>query len=243
MTIHLFAEISFAAFSRQLQNEAISRIRSEKPDYLLNVNESEYLAHLESEISLEQITFLIDQISMDAEEQMVPAGRFPAYQFGVSRGASYKRQVFTFHVPFSGNAELLRCQPSQVAVLPGRVQVNSDEINFQIVNLFENADRVKQEKEQILKSLQTSAASLASEVTRHNAGLSIPLRSEFEKRKTEILKQRQIAESIGVPIRKKSVLAQTFSVLVTSRKKVTPKPRASTEPFVQEPVLDNAEHF
>jgi hypothetical protein len=45
---------------------------------------------------------------------------------------------------------------------------------------------------------------------------------------------------IGVPIRKKSSLAPTFSVPVTSRKTITPKPLASTAPFVQEPALDNS---
>src|SRR5882762_3754836 len=109
---YVFAEISFAEYSRHLLSEAISRIRSEQQDYLLNVNESEYLSHLESGYSLEPITFHTDQISMDAEEKMVPAERFPAYQFAVSRGGAYKRQVFTFHLPFSGTAELLRCQPS-----------------------------------------------------------------------------------------------------------------------------------
>ena len=237
---YLFAEISFAEFSRQLLNQAISRIRLEKQDYLLNVNESEYLTHLESEYSLQPITFHVNQISMDAEEQMVPAERFPAYQFAVSRGSAYKRQVFTFHLPFSGTSDLLRCQPSQSAILPCRVQVASDEIKFQVIDMFESADRVRQEKEQILKSLETSRACLASEVSRHNAGLLLPLRSEVEKRKGEILKQRQIADSIGVPIRKKSDLAPTFSVPVSSRRKVVPKPSASTEPFVQEPVLDSS---
>ncbi|SRR6266566_2516779 len=216
---YLFAEISFADFSRQLLNKAISRIRSEQQEYLLNVNESEYLAHLESSYSLEPIAFHIDQISMDAEEKMVPGDRFPPYQFAVSRGSAYKRQVFTFHLPFSGTAELLRCQPSQSAVLPCRVQVAPDEITFQVIDIFESADRVKQEKEQVLKSLATSAASLATDVSGHNAGLLLPLRSEFEKRKSEILNQRKIADSIGVRIRKTSDLAPTFSVPVTSRQK------------------------
>jgi len=177
---------------------------------------------------------------MDAEEKMVPAERFPAYQFAVSRGGAYKRQVFTFHLPFSGTAELLRCQPSQSAILPCRVHAASDEITFQVIDIFESADRVKQEKEQVLKSLETSAACLANEVSRHNAGLLLPLRSEFEKRKGEILKQRKIAESIGVRVRRTANLAPTFSVPVTSRKKVILKPSASTEPFVQEPALDSS---
>lgn len=78
-TICLFAEVSFSAYSRQLVNQATAGILSENPDYLLNVNESEYLAHLESEYSLERITFHVDKISMDAQEQPVPAERFPAH--------------------------------------------------------------------------------------------------------------------------------------------------------------------
>jgi hypothetical protein len=238
--VRLFAEASFSAYSRQLLSEAISRIQSEEPDYLLNVNESEYLAHLESKYSLETIKFHLDNISMDAQEKMVPAERFPPYQFAVSRGASYKRQVFTFHLPFSGTFDLLRCQPSQSAIIPSRVLVASDEIVFEVVDMFQNGDRVNQEKEQVLKALETATTALANDVIRHNDSLRVPLRGEFDKRKAEILKQRQIAESLGVPFRGKASLPSTFSVPVTSRKKIAPKPSASSEPYRQEPTLNES---
>jgi len=155
-------------------------------------------------------------------------------------GASYKKQVFTFHLPFSGSMDLLRCQPSQSAIIPCRVQIASDEIVFEVIDMFESADRVKQEKDQIVKSLETAATCLGTEVARHNQGLRLPLRNEFDRRKSEILKQRKTAEAIGVPIRKKSDLPPTFSVPINARKKVVPRPAASSEPYKQEPTLDDS---
>jgi len=49
---------------------------------------------------------------MDTEEQMVSADRFPVYQFGGMRGASIKRQAFTFHIPLTGTAHLTGRRPS-----------------------------------------------------------------------------------------------------------------------------------
>jgi hypothetical protein len=237
---YLFAETSFGEISRRLLHQGISQIHAENTEYLLNVNETEYLAHLETQLTLEPILFHVDKMSMDAEEQMISADRFPVYQFGGVRGVSIKRQIFTFHIPFSGTADLLKCQPSQSAVLPYTVQIGRDEIIFQITDIDENAERVKTAKEQMLKALEISVASLANDVLRHNSGLGLPLRMEFEKRKSEILRQRKIAESIGVPIRKKSDLPATFAVQVNARKKVVPKPTASSEPYVQEPTLDDS---
>lgn len=111
---------------------------------------------------------------------------------------------------------------------------------FEIVDMFESADRVKQDKEQVLKALDSATTNLATEVDRHNAGLRLPLRTEFEKRKAEILKQRKIAAAIGVPVRKNSQVPATFSVPITSRKKITPRPSASTAPYVPEPFLDDS---
>jgi hypothetical protein len=97
---YLFAEISFAEFSRQLLNEAISRIRSEQQDYLLNVNESEYLAHLESSYSLEPIAFHIEQISMDAEETMVSDHTSEHVNFvRLKKRTQEGRFEYEFHLP------------------------------------------------------------------------------------------------------------------------------------------------
>jgi len=109
---YLFAEISFGEFSHQLLNEGISQIHTENPENLINVNETEYLAHLEKQFTPEPIVLHIDKMLMDTEEQMVSADRFPVYQFGGMRGASIKRQAFTFHIPLTGTAHLTGRRPS-----------------------------------------------------------------------------------------------------------------------------------
>jgi hypothetical protein len=119
-------------------------------------------------------------------------------------------------------------------------EVRENEIVFQIVDMYEDGNRVKQDKERMKNNLENTVRWLAEDVAKFNRMLLPSLQQEFQKRKNEILKQRQIAASIGVPLRQKTNIPATFAIPTTVRKKIVPKPSASMEPFVPEPTLDDS---
>src|SRR5215470_16844285 len=97
-TSNLFGDISFFGYSANRLANVKAEIMAEKPDYILNVNETEYLAHLEAQYALEPIVFDVAGMTMEVEERQVGANRFPP-GFAVRPGASYSKQAFSFHVP------------------------------------------------------------------------------------------------------------------------------------------------
>jgi len=70
--------------------------------------------------------------------------------------------------------------------------------------------------------------------------LGVFLQQEFQARKNEILKQRQIAASIGVPFRQRTDVPSTFAVPTTVKGEIAPRPSASSGAFAPEPTLDDA---
>jgi hypothetical protein len=236
----VFADFPFFAFSKERLDQARRAILNESPDYLLNVNETEYLQHLESRFRLDPIVFDLAQMTMETEEQLIPANRFPP-MFSVTAGRSYPKQAYIFHIPFTGTFDLLRCTPSQSYVgVIFLCEARTDEILFEVVDIYGDGNRVKQEQEQMTKSLESTAHWLAADVQKYNQSLSTCLHQEFSNRKAEILKQRSIAASIGVRIRPKSQVPSTFAVPASIKAKISPKPTASAASFVPEPTIDES---
>jgi len=96
-SVVLFGEISFAERSRQLLASAKAKILAEDPDYLLNVNESEYVHHLVAAYLLDPIRFYTDQITAETYEQKITAEQFPQPGYWVTPGQRYTKQVFKFY--------------------------------------------------------------------------------------------------------------------------------------------------
>jgi hypothetical protein len=90
---NIFGDYPFFQLSKEQLERARHAILSESPDYLLNVNEAEYLQHLASRFRLDPIVFDFSQMTMESEERQIPANRFPP-GFRVSSGRSYAKQAY-----------------------------------------------------------------------------------------------------------------------------------------------------
>ena len=88
------------------------RVYSEKSDYLLNVNEAEYIEHLISEFHIEPPQINTETKFITHEERMIEAERHPS-AFFLDPGESYKRQVIIYHLPVIGDVEILN-SPSTI---------------------------------------------------------------------------------------------------------------------------------
>ncbi|MEQ3639961.1 MAG: hypothetical protein ABNH03_09395 [Alteromonas sp.] len=106
----VFGERELGDFLEASKSNATYSIESERDDYILNVNEDDYVAHRVSEATVEYLEIHVDNIYASSSEQMIPSENFPR-DFHVYSGKSYKKDVIKFHVPISGNIQLLHCIP------------------------------------------------------------------------------------------------------------------------------------
>lgn len=129
----VFGERELRDFLEASKANIAHSIESEKDDYILNVNEDDYVAHKVSEATVENLEIHVDDIYASSSEQMIPAERFPR-DFNVYSGKSYKKDVIKFHVPISGNIQLLHCVPSSRILWTMEIEVSRDEFCFEIIN-------------------------------------------------------------------------------------------------------------
>jgi hypothetical protein len=235
--MRVFFEAEFSDFLAKRERDLGEEVRRQEESYIINVNVEEYVEHLVDRYVLDIPKLHRTDVFVETGERMIPAEQFP-YSFYVHRGKSYPRPVLTYHVPFSGDIQLLRYTPSTRLAWSMDMDVVGNALTFEIVVFTEDPAPVKQQEEQILNGLEQQLGFLTSDAKTFNDSLESKIRSLVEGRRTEFLKRSSFVQALGVKVKKRDDLPDTFAVPPPEkRKRISPKPvaKARLEP---EPTLD-----
>lgn len=240
-TSRVFGERELSDFLEASKSNVLSSIESLKDDYILNVNESDYIAHKLSEAAIEKLEIHEDQIYASSSERMIPAEHFPS-SFHVYSGKSYKKDVIKFHVPISGNIQLLHCVPSTRLMWTMNIEVNRNEFCFEIINFSNDPESIVREKDSNLKSIMQQLAHVQRDVERFNSSLEAQIKSAFESNKSRVRAKSGVLASLGVPIKKTSETSPTFAVPAPQKRKkiILNKPEVNEVGYSPEPSLDQS---
>ncbi len=230
----------------------MSRIEGETEDYILNVNETEYINHISDIVRLEKPELLWDEVYADSYEADIPVEYFPqCHSYGRydNDPKSYKRPIIKFIVPCSGNTDLLHYHPSRWIFSGGGeddVNILPDSIVLEFVNFSNNttgAEDIKRQYESSKKRIQDLTGYLLTEIDDYNLSLEGRVRSTFEKRKQRILNRNNLMASLGVPLKKNDKVSTTYSIPKPEmRKKIHMRPAVHEQGFKPEPSLSDADY-
>ena len=240
-TTRIFGEQELRSYLETKKDRVIANIGSETDDYILNVNETDYVTFKVSQAEVEEIAIHDEKVYASSSEQMIPAEYFSRL-FNVSPGNSYKKDVIKFHVPFSGNKDLLSCIPSSRILWSVGVEINEDEFCFEIINFSDDVDSIVREKDSNISSILKQCINVNSQVTQYNSSLEAQVHSAFKARKERILAKTGVLASLGVPIKKSASTPETFAIATTKKRKQVKisKPSVNEVGYKPEPSLDNS---
>lgn len=236
---HAFSEYDgFSMFENQKAalDQAIKR---QADDYILNVNREEYLQHLIGEFSIEPIEIHSDGLSVSTYEEMIPAEMHPRDYF-MDRGESYPRDVLVFHLPFAGDLQLLKVRASTYSTSAPLINIEQGCITFRMINFNLDAQRIKQESENTIRSIETQNGFLIRDIENFNSSLRQNAERIFDARKEQLLKKNNLIASLGVPIKESGNKSGTFSVPAKRTKAIAskPQPKVTDKGYQPEPTLD-----
>ena len=240
----IFAEKQLRDFLEQRKLSVIQSIQNEDDNYLLNVNENDYVKHKLSLAYVDPLQIHEEKIYASSSEQMIPAEQFP-FSFNVREGKSYKQQVIKFHIPFSGIIDLVICRPSCYIVWSMGIELHSEELCFEIINFNNDTESIKQEKDANLKNIMQQLENVNSEIKQYNIGLESEIKKAFNITKKKILSNNDVLASLGIPIKKADNVSSTFAIPTPQiRKKiVVSKPTVKDIIFKPEPTIDEKIYY
>jgi hypothetical protein len=234
----IFAERKLRDFLDERRNTLQEEVQPEDKNRLLNMNETEYVAYLVERFRIEPLVLHWDRLAVSDREEMIPAKKFPC-DFDVRSGRRYPKQVITYHIPYSGEKELLRCVPSSRVLWTMDVRLENGCVCFDIINWRDEVEAIKRNADSIFGKIRRQAANVAREVDQYNSKLEDEARRVVQARKALLLKQANLMASLGIPFYKAEQVPSTFAV-PTVAKRVVVKPAAPSTAFRPEPTLDSS---
>lgn len=218
-----------------------SIIEGESENYILNVNETEYIEHLVSKHKLTSPEIHFDQVYADSYEGDVPAEYFPK-SYDVYRGMKYKKEIIQFFIPCSGNISLLNYCPASVMYMggSGHFEIRNNTLLAEFINFSNNAEEIKRNYLNEANGIHGNYNALKNDIDNYNNGLKEQIASQLNQRKQKLLSKNNLLSSLGVPLKKKDNVASTFSVPKPQlREMIVVKPIVHEKGFKPEPTIDN----
>ena len=144
-----------------------------------------------------------DDIYLSSREEQISGELHPKSAFSVDHmhGKSFPRQIITFHLPYGGTFELLRCMPNPRVLSTPEVSVTDNEILFDVIDFYSDPDRVKRETDQTLNVIKEQYQNLAKNVEEYNTALLSQVVKFIEQRRDQLQKRSSVVESLGYPVK------------------------------------------
>src|SRR3989338_232977 len=191
------------------------KVHSEKSDYLLNVDEAEYIRHLISEFHIEPPQINTEAKFITYEERMIESERHPS-AFFLDPGESYKRQVVIYHLPVTGDVEILNFKPNPSLLwtteLTHETTNEGDFLLFDVINFNNDTEVIKRAENEVIGNLTKQIGNIKNQIDGYNASLPQEVEQIVKARKKDLLDKGDFLSTLGVPVKKKGEVSDTFAV-------------------------------
>jgi hypothetical protein len=204
------------------------------PDYLLSVDREKYIEYLVNKYSMVPVKFGFLDWSVEPLEEDIAAERFPSMPVN-ARGRKIRVPVYRYHVPYTGDQHLLGAIPDPNAPVPYAVDIGPDFVSFTIVGFYNDPERIKQEAYRVIAAIKQQSQNLTRNIEEHVGRLWPEARSWYQRRRMELLEQQKITNALGVPLKKRTSVPDSFQIPL-ARKPIVVQPQAKRP----EPVLDDS---
>lgn len=224
----IFAEEYLDRYLEEKKRKIQSQIEKESEDYILTVNETEYIDYLVSEFSIDMPTIDFEGVQVTDYERKFSEREFP-------------EQVIIYHLPCSGDIQLFRYTPNTHIRWTVWVFMEDQSLCFEIVTVNKNAREIKLKAQQTIDNMRTQLGYFTQQIESYNAQLRKLIERTFRKRKQMFLDNYHMLNSLDVPIKKREDLPQTYAIPTPQmRKSIISKPEVTTTGYTPDPTLSQS---
>jgi len=219
-TIRAFTEVDSFSVNDQWKEQIRKKIESETKEYILGVDEEEYISFLIEDFKV--VPLIIYEESEQIEQPKVikeqMAGRLGDYV--------YEQDVYIFIVKYtySGSKVLFKIRPSSWVMTSYDILVSehNNSVSFSFKLYEQNAEKFKTEKSSAFKAAFTNINNVNSFANEWNNSVEGLVRSEFKRVKEKFLRENDFFAAINISTNKNT--ESIFSVPVIKKADI-PQPK------------------
>lgn len=187
-----------ARYVHDMNDQVIASVNSLTEKELENSDDSLELI-LASQFKIDEIK-LSEPYRKDGGERDVDISR--DNRFWVDSQPYYKKaKVVEVHIPFEGNSNFLRIEPSTTTMLSVKGRIIGNEIvgDFTFFPDVDNIDNVKNEIDSWLKSVRQNVGWMNNDLRNFSQGLFSLIPREIKRRRNHLNKAKEIIDGLGLP--------------------------------------------
>lgn len=221
----LFCTYELSLVLEEILNSINKEIQLKDKNYLININEEEYINYLYEKYKIDGITLLEDKIYGVPIEKMIDDSRLP-WGFGAHEGKKYNKPVIQYHIPFIGDTKYLESRPSSCLMWHPEVEISNKEIILEYIIYNDSyVEQIKSNYTHELFNFQTQIGYINEEINKFKSNFYDDIEQIFKKRKDEILKTNHLLQMFNVPIKKNESVSDTFAIpTIKQRKQIICEP-------------------
>ena len=210
---------------------------------LLNTSAEDLVLYFEKKFQIEIPTLLTDEIVVDQRETQIDVSRdHNRTIYDRSRQFHIAGTEIEVEIPFKGEAEAFKVQPTTYTMSPPQAQVRGNLLVLKIVGTNLDAERVRSDIDRTVNEIQSHLATLRRNAQGLRAQLPVQARSAIESRRQKLLGDRNLVGGLGFKMTPRSGTNQTFTAPEVRKRLVPALPAANTLPYKPEPALLNADY-
>lgn len=234
-----FCSVAWSDFRDNIVRDIADEIEKCKDDYILNVNEDEYIAYLVDKYTIEPLKILEDTEEVETPTEIREDlsqydnsylhSRYERYREGYSIRISYS---------YTGNGNLFYVRPAPFTLTSYEISVDEylSRVAFIIKVFSQDIEEFQREKGRAFSSAFTNLKSVDSCVASHNKSLNDIVRQMFVRAKQNRLAKTNFFAAIKV--KKTTDAPSTYGVPVIKKKEIVKPKCPESKTFCPEPSLD-----
>jgi hypothetical protein len=223
----------------QARTESVKkRVQAIPPNTLLGASEQDLIQALVEEFRLNVPVIKEDEIHVaDSGEVSVDVSRDPMRMIYDRAEPFYVPGNKTvIAVPFEGQEEFFSIRPSSFSLSPPRAEIGKGELLLTYVRTNPNAEEIKRSYQGTINSIKGYLRSLSESAAQFNGQLQSLITSQLKARKERLLADAGMTAALGLPMKKRDGVPQTYAVPVARRVPKIEQIKVAG-PFKPEPVL------
>lgn len=219
-----FNEISFFQFKDAWFNDIKKKIEQKSKEYILGIDEEEFIEYLDSEYRLEPI--IVHKESEDIGQPVIKKESVEDRIYG----EQFQREVFYFTISytFSGSPILFKVQSNPFTMNSYEINLNehTNTVSFSFKLYKKDPEEFKRIKEDCFKSAFANVGKLNKNIQEINDNLTATIRRYFQDVKNKYKSENDFFAAINVKVNPST--ESVFTAPTISKKKI-PQPKVDNK--------------
>ena len=195
------------------QEQALAKeLGSLSEDRVLNTSPNNLCDYFVEKYEVEPIVIDEAGIRVDYGDAQIDVSQRFEYVVLDRRSPTYVTGTrISFFMPFSGDTELFKCQPSTYTYSPPRGMVRGNELVFVYDRTTQDVPNIESEFERERQSVKEYLSWIANDVGQFNSALRQKVNQQIGARREKLLQDRDIVENLGFPLKRRSGVPMTYA--------------------------------